>query len=304
MHRSVSVSVSIMSHSVPHSSRMIVVAVSCIIILAVVTFPTGGILVPCVVGFTVPVPVHGKSKPQQHTNTNIISSSSAASTALHAVSKQQTAIYDGAEFVSIVSYLLLEAEQESNAGKLARWTSVLDYDRMEDAKRMPSKRAGYLTFVVGTVDGRSSYKKGTRVAGIQCHGAIRSAAGNNGNGNEDSDSDSYSDSYSQLDALVWLDEKTAVYADSVAEVPRTIKDADAIATAAAAVCGVHCGMPKLLENAGGEGDTEKARAVVLGGGEYAIFTAKGLRAKGAAVSLVTNRPANMYTSLSNQHQGK
>jgi len=180
---------------------------------------------------------------------------------LDAISKRQTAIYDGAEFVSILSFLISESQQESKAGGLPR----LLFEGGDSSRELPSRRAGFMTFVVGTL----ADDKQNRIVGIVCRDTNQ---------------------YGVEEPLVWLDDDTAVYADSVAQIPKDISDADAIATAAAALCGVHCGMPKP-----GKKDESKqiGRAVVLGGGDYACFTARGLSAKGADVSLVSTRPMSL-----------
>ena len=42
-----------------------------------------------------------------------------------------------------------------------------------------------------------------------------------------------------------VEKDVILYTDSVAELPPDISDEDAISTAAAALCGVHCGMPRV-----------------------------------------------------------
>jgi hypothetical protein len=83
-----------------------------------------------------------------------------------------------------------------------------------------------------------------------------------------------------------------LYKDSIASVPRTVSDGDAISTSFAALTGVHCAYhdpirkdDNVVEGIGGSEDTFiskdvnvsdkiEQKVVVLGGGEYAIFMAE------------------------------
>lgn len=178
----------------------------------------------------------------------------------YAVTKRQTAIFDGSEFVSIVSFLLADGSK-----------------RLGNKPEMPSRRAGFMTFVTGTTDENPS----RRVVGVERPAAV-----------ENSDEE-----------VISLGDDTAVYLDSVATVPNGISDADAISTAAAALCGIHCGMPA-KKNVGAEKESAGfGKAVVLGGGDYACFTAKGLSELGAEVIVVTTRPMQLKDTPLNPLQG-
>ena len=61
----------------------------------------------------------------------------------------------------------------------------------------------------------------------------------------DTDVDTDTDSYTEIDDV-------CVYTDSIATIPKDVSDEDAISTASAALCGVHCGMPPQSESKKGK----------------------------------------------------
>jgi hypothetical protein len=192
-------------------------------------------------------------------------------TALLALKKKQTAIYDGPEFISIASVLAAQAEENGNRNNAD--ADDEDAEEEEDNNtfyKVSSKRAGYVTFVTGTIKGE---EKGERVIGIQV------------------DPDSVTDE----DFLVEIDEDIYVKKDSLAVIPKGISDEDAIYTASAALSGVYCSLPVDDLIGGGSSSTsnEKKKAVVLGGGDYACFAAKALDALGIQVTMVTTRPMSL-----------
>jgi len=198
-------------------------------------------------------------------------------TALQALKKKQTAIYDGPEFISIASVLAAQAEE--NANKNNADDEDDDDEEEEDNNtfyKVPSKRAGYVTFVTGTIKGE---EKGDRVLGIQV------------------DPDSVTDE----DFLIEIDVDIYVKKDSLAVIPKGISDEDAISTASAALAGVYCSLPvdDLIGSSSTSTSTssstsnEKKKAVVLGGGDYACFAAKALDALGIQVTMVTTRPMSL-----------
>ena len=85
----------------------------------------------------------------------------------------------------------------------------------------------------------------------------------------------------------------SVYEDSVAEIPNKVSDADAIATYIASLSAVHCALPRLQNIGGADSDssawTSKGKAVVLGSGDLACFSAEGLASLGLEVYLVNNK---------------
>eukprot|EP00957_Ditylum_brightwellii_P170666 12991031-Ditylum_brightwellii.AAC.1 len=126
-------------------------------------------------------------------------------TKLSAVAKRQKAIFDGAEFISIASFLISEDGSMSRSGE----EGGVDV--------MPQMRAGYMTIVTGTTE-----EDGERVIGF-----------------ERPSSSSEKEEKVDGEEFVSLGDGTFVYRDSMAVLPKKISDADAISTAAAALCGVH-----------------------------------------------------------------
>jgi hypothetical protein len=143
-----------------------------------------------------PPSLAGKTKPfrsRLETNLNVI--------------KRQTAVYDGAEFISVVSFLKSQcSESFSN-------DSAVNLDEVKD---LPPKRAGFITFITcpNPHDGAS------RVLGIPVEQQDR----------REIPSDA-----------IFVQDGVYLYADTVVNIPKGVKDSDAISTAAAALCGVHCG---------------------------------------------------------------
>lgn len=79
-----------------------------------------------------------------------------------------------------------------------------------------------------------------------------------------------------------------VYAHTLAAIPAAISDGDAMSTAAAAVVGIHCAIPKVEQVGGSEdGVFYSGKAVVMGGNDYADFISDGLATLGIDVSLVS-----------------
>lgn len=198
-------------------------------------------------------------------------------TALQALKNKQTAIYDGPEFISIASVLAAQAEENANKNNDNDEDDEDEDDDIDNNTfyKVPSKRAGYVTFVTGTIKGE---EKGDRVLGIQV------------------DPDSVTDE----DFLVEIDVDIYVKKDSLAVIPKGISDEDAISTASAALAGVYCSLP-VDDLIGGSGSSStststgngKKKAVVLGGGDYACFAAKALDALGVQVTMVTTRPMSL-----------
>ena len=84
-----------------------------------------------------------------------------------------------------------------------------------------------------------------------------------------------------------------VYEDSVAVIPNKVSDADAISTYIASLSVIVCALPR-LENIGGGGDASSTnmstgKAVVLGSGDLACFSAEGLASLGMEVFMVNNK---------------
>jgi hypothetical protein len=84
-----------------------------------------------------------------------------------------------------------------------------------------------------------------------------------------------------------------VYEDSVAVIPNKVSDADAISTYIASLSVIVCALPR-LENIGGGGDESSTtmstgKAVVLGSGDLACFSAEGLASLGMEVFMVNSK---------------
>eukprot|EP00979_Chaetoceros_neogracilis_P008515 scaffold1895_cov222-Chaetoceros_neogracile.AAC.6 len=187
-------------------------------------------------------------------------------TELQALRKKQTAIYDGAEFISIASVLAADAEEKAATGN-----NDDDDDDDDDVyentfDKLPSRRAGYITFVTGTIKGK---EKGHRVLGIQV------------------DPDTVIDE----DFLVEIDDDVYIKNDSLAIIPKGISDEDAIYTASASLAGIYCSLP--VDDLVAPSHVDKKKAVVLGGGDYACFVAKALDSLGIDVTMVTTRPMSL-----------
>lgn len=87
---------------------------------------------------------------------------------------------------------------------------------------------------------------------------------------------------------VTIDDGVEIYKDSMATIPKSISDDDAISTCVASLAGIHCALhnpispeDKVVKNVGGSSfdfvsdedalDSGKRKAVVVGGSDYASF---------------------------------
>ena len=168
-------------------------------------------------------------------------------------------VLDGAELYSVESFLAAE-----------------DGSTEKPIRGGPGDRLGFLTVLVGTVEGDGD-RAGQRVVGVDM-------AKKNNNSDDDAESSATS-----------LGDGAILYSDSVATIPAGVSDADAAATMMASLAAVHCALP-ISENVGGSTDaTVGGRAVVVGGGEYATFAADALATLGAEVYQVSTgkpKPSN------------
>jgi len=84
-----------------------------------------------------------------------------------------------------------------------------------------------------------------------------------------------------------------VYEDSVAVIPNKVSDADAISTYIASLSVIVCALPRLENIGGGGGESSTnmstGKAVVLGSGDLACFSAEGLASLGMEVFMVNNK---------------
>lgn len=101
-----------------------------------------------------------------------------------------------------------------------------------------------MTIITGTLP-----KTNERVVGIQA---------------EDTDDDTIS-----------LDDSTFLYKDSMATIPKQVKEQDAMTTLLASLVGVHCVLPAVEEIGGSDSDSfVSGKVVVMGGSDYACFAAE------------------------------
>ena len=195
------------------------------------------------------------------------------------ISRRQTFIIDGGELQSFLIY------NNNNA--------VANNKRRRDSTE---EQVGILTFVVGTTTNNndsSSSSKQCRVVGVE------KTQNNNDNNNDDT--------IDQYDTIS-LTDNVQIYKHTMATIPSNISDMDALATAAAALVGVHCAIPKVKDIGGGSNDNidnpatvfYSGKAVILGGNEYALFIANGLATLGIDVSLVTTATNSIAKKMKNK----
>jgi thiol-disulfide isomerase/thioredoxin len=206
----------------------------------------------------------------------IISSSSKSTSSLrqhlsplNAVTKKQTFILDGAELSHYIQRLAADhninsdQNNDSESREAAAAVKVPDVAPRSLEKR---KRVASISFVTAVLDeqivlqGDKIIDKGAKIIGIEVP-------------KDHSSSDSRA-------TTITIDKDVQLYQDSIAIVPPSLKvsDADIISTAATSLLGVHS-------------STKRKRAVIIGGGDYAIFLAKALVALNVKTYLVTARPA-------------
>ena len=183
---------------------------------------------------------------------NIISSSSTF--LLNAVSQRQTFIIDGGE---LESFLLhnnnIEGETLSTGG--GRGRNVV----------------GSLTLVTG------STQDGSRVIGVQ----VQSSS------TKTNDGDDVDNNYE----TVSLGDAVDVYKHTIATIPQSVSDNDALSTAAAAVVGVHCALPRVGGVGGSDNSNDvfySGKTVIIGGNDFACFLADAMASLGIEVSIVSN----------------
>ena len=175
------------------------------------------------------------------------------------MTKSQIAIYDGSEFVSILSHLMTESNSRirmnittsSNNNDDDSNDSNDDSDSTKDKmyKDISLKKAGYIPFVIGTLPNNNNNNyKNERIIAVQ---VLQPKPFNNEEDDDDDDDDD--DDEINLESskeYTLLDESNNiyVYTDSITSIPKYINDNDAISTASAALCGIHCGMPLMISD--------------------------------------------------------
>jgi hypothetical protein len=148
----------------------------------------------------------------------------------------------------IRSSFSLAAVSQSQVAALdgAEWTSLqLHLMASNQIPRGRLSEVGRMTIITGTLP-----KTNERVVGIQA------------------ESDENDDTIS-------LDESTFLYKDSMATIPKQVKEQDAMTTLLASLVGVHCALPAVEEIAGSNDDSfVSGKVVVVGGSDYACFAAE------------------------------
>jgi hypothetical protein len=127
----------------------------------------------------------------------------------------------------------------------SEWISIQNY------LKLPPAPIGKMTVVTGT-----TLTTGDRVVGIEC--PILHETG---------------DSH---DEIIMLSSNCQLYANSVASIPKDLKDDLAMSTLVASLSAIHCALPTRSSNIGGSKDEfqHQGRVVVVGGSEYACFVAR------------------------------
>jgi len=175
-------------------------------------------------------------------------------TTLTSVGKPQLAVLDGAEWNSVQSILREQQRINSQSSSLSSSSSY-------STDPHPPTKYGYMNVVTGRDENNR------RVVAMQCM-------------NSDGSS-----SQQQV--------SSSVYEESVAVIPKKVSDEDAISTYIASLSVIHCALPRLENIGGGGGDSSasfsRGKAVVLGSGDLACFSAEGLASLGMEVYLVNNK---------------
>ena len=98
------------------------------------------------------------------------------------------------------------------------------------------------------------------------------------------------DNYSNYET-VSLGDDVDVYKHTIATIPQGVSDNDALSTAAAAIVGIHCALPRVAGVGGGDNSNDvfySGKTVVIGGNDYACFLADALASLGIEVYIVSN----------------
>lgn len=90
---------------------------------------------------------------------------------------------------------------------------------------------------------------------------------------------------------VSLGDEIDVHKHTIATIPQSVSDNDALSTAAAAVVGVHCALPRVGGVGGSDNSNDvfySGKSVIIGGNDYACFLADAMASLGIEVSIVSN----------------
>lgn len=194
-------------------------------------------------------------------SSTLVSVSAYSTLTLSTLGKSQLAILDGAEWNSVRNILKGQQELESSPSSSSMST---------ETNSAPFTRYGYMTIVTGKDENNR------RIVAMQC---MDNGGDINTNNNP----------------------PRMVYKDSVAAIPQTVSDEDAISTYTLAFSSIHCALPR-IENIGGSNDSivSTGKVVVLGSSDLACFSAEGLASMGMEVFMVNNKGnANVKKDIGN-----
>lgn len=184
---------------------------------------------------------------------------------------KQTAVLDGAEWVSVRNTLLRQHDEQKQQQQQK------ENDQQQSPPPPPPAYArtilGVYTAITGSVNGK-------RVVGMQ-------VLNKDENGGVETNADS-----TMAAVMVTLDQDASIqlYKESVAHIPDAVSEPDAVWTLLQALSIVHCVRP-VAWNVGGSGGSEfasraGAKVVVLGGNDLAVTAATALSKLECQVTLV------------------
>eukprot|EP00555_Chaetoceros_dichaeta_P011133 CAMPEP_0198267972 /NCGR_PEP_ID=MMETSP1447-20131203/35307_1 /TAXON_ID=420782 /ORGANISM="Chaetoceros dichaeta, Strain CCMP1751" /LENGTH=651 /DNA_ID=CAMNT_0043958807 /DNA_START=30 /DNA_END=1985 /DNA_ORIENTATION=+ len=193
------------------------------------------------------------------------------------IAASQIAILDGSDLVSLDKFLQSENSPPSidgrNDGKRLKKTNGKD-------------RTASCSIVTGNLISETNSNK-IRVVGIAV--------------NLSSETESLIDNTNIVEINGDNGVRISIYEDSMARIPKSISDHDAISTCAASLVGIHCAIhdpltQNIVKGVGGSEDEfvmtpaapGQKKIAIMGSGEYACFLADGMSIIGASVTQVTN----------------
>lgn len=172
---------------------------------------------------------------------------------LNVITQRQTVLWDGSELESLNQYFQAQIQpilqSQSQHGDMTKRAAILNL-----TNRM---KIGISIIAAGTIEGTQD-----RVVGILKQEKFMQQL----NPQED-----------HLQQFIQLDSESFIYKDSMAYIPSSVNDNDAIQTLMASLVGVHCVFhPTILAHVGGSLDNMIVNlvdrpVVILGGGELASF---------------------------------
>ena len=159
------------------------------------------------------------------------------------VTQRKVVVYDAAELNAIESFLHNRGQKQPTQGS--------------NLNQSQSNKVGFMTIVTGKISGNdSSSTAPSRVVGVQVPQWEPTAASD----------------------VVQLDPNTHLDSDSIAYIPSSISDIDAITTYVSSLVAVHCTLPRVSHVGGNVNapadDFVGGKVVVVGASDYAVFAAR------------------------------